>query len=226
MLEYYTDISFYEKLEGLNIENNKKPKNKRKKKNALVNEAVDIVTKKYKKYIDNVTEKDDEYIKNDDNADICKELLEIFKAKGENQEELARNVFSKIVKQLGIDANTLNDDEEQRDYIWNQVLLDEGTNKSYGNAIFPYKRMRIIKNTTKGIFVPIGTYNVFVKAYSHRMTNMLEWDDKDALRYLAEIFNTLNRNGRNFLNANLMNSKEAPEFINIEELKKLTNNEQ
>lgn len=173
-----------------------------------------------------MTEKDDEYIKNDDNADICKELLEIFKAKGENQEELARNVFSKIVKQLGIDANTLNDDEEQRDYIWNQVLLDEGTNKSYGNAIFPYKRMRIIKNTTKGIFVPIGTYNVFVKAYSHRMTNMLEWDDKDALRYLAEIFNTLNRNGRNFLNANLMNSNEAPEFINIEELKKLTSNEQ
>lgn len=105
-------------------------------------------------------------------------------------------------------------------------MLDEGTNKSYGNAIFPYKRMHIIKNTTKGIFVPIGTYNVFVKAYSHRMTNMLEWDDKDALRYLAEIFNTLNRNGRNFLNANLMNSKEAPEFINIEELKKLTNNEQ
>ena len=182
--------------------------------------------KKYKEYIDNVTEKDDEYIKNEDNADICTELLEIFKAKDKNQEELARNVFSKIVKQLGIDANTLNDDEEQRDYIWNQVLLDEGTNKSYGNAIFPYKRMRIIKNTTKGIFVPIGTYNVFVKAYSHRMTNMLEWDDKDALRYLAEIFNTLNRNGRNFLNANLINSKEAPEFINIEELKKLTSNEQ
>ena len=75
MLEYYTDISFYEKLEGLTIENNKKPKNKRKKKNALVNEAVDFVTEKYKEYIDNVTEKDDEYIKNDDNADICKELL-------------------------------------------------------------------------------------------------------------------------------------------------------
>ena len=226
MLEYYTDISFYEKLEGLTIENNKKPKNKRKKKNALLNEAVDIVKEKYEKYIEKVKEKYDEYIKNDDNVDICEELLEIFKAKGENQEEQARNVFDKIVKQLGIDANTLNDDEDQRDYIWNQVLLDEGTNKSYGNAIFPYKRMRIIKNTTKGIFVPIGTYNVFVKAYSHRMTNMLEWDDKDALRYLAEIFNTLNRNGRNFLNANLMNSNEAPEFINIEELKKLTNNEQ
>lgn len=217
MLEYYTDISFYEKLESLTIENNKKPRNERKKKEALVKEVIRIVTPQY-----------NEYIKNVNNADICKELLEIFKKKGENQEELADNVFNKIVESLGIDANTLNEDDDRRDYIWNQVLLDEGTNKSYGNAIFPYKRMRIIKNTTKGIFVPIGTYNVFVKAYSHRMTNMLEWDDKDAMRYLAEIFKTLNRNGRNFLKADLINSKDenTPDYIDIDELKKMINNEQ
>lgn len=217
MLEYYTDISFYEKLESLTIENNKKSRNERKKKEALVKEVIRIVTPQY-----------NEYIKNVNNADICKELLEIFKKKGENQEELADNVFNKIVESLGIDANTLNEDDDRRDYIWNQVLLDEGTNKSYGNAIFPYKRMRIIKNTTKGIFVPIGTYNVFVKAYSHRMTNMLEWDDKDAMRYLAEIFKTLNRNGRNFLKADLINSKDenTPDYIDIDELKKMINNEQ
>lgn len=217
MLEYYTDISFYEKLESLTIENNKKPRNERKKKEALVKEVIRIVTPQY-----------NEYIKNVNNADICKELLEIFKKKGENHEELADNVFNKIVESLGIDANTLNEDDDRRDYIWNQVLLDEGTNKSYGNAIFPYKRMRIIKNTTKGIFVPIGTYNVFVKAYSHRMTNMLEWDDKDAMRYLAEIFKTLNRNGRNFLKADLINSKDenTPDYIDIDELKKMINNEQ
>ncbi len=215
MLEYYTDISFYERLEWLTIENNKKPKNKRKNKNTIVNEAISIVTPQY-----------DEYIKNADNADISKELLEIFKAKGENQKELANNVFSKITESLNIKANTLNEDDDRRNYIWNQVLLDEGTNKSYGNAIFPYKRMRIIKNTTKGIFVPIGTYNVFVKAYSHRMTNMLEWDEKDAIRYLAEIFNTLNRNGRYFLNKNLIGNSEKPDYIDIDELKKLINNEQ
>lgn len=214
MLEYYTDISFFDVLEGLTIENNKKPKNRRKKKNAIVNEAISIVSPQY-----------DEYTKNEDNAGICKELLAIFKAKGVNQEELAGNVFNKIVKSLGIHANTLNEDDDRRDYIWNQVLLDEGTNKSYGNAIFPYKRMRIIKNTTKGIFVPIGTYNVFVKAYSHRMTNMLEWDEKDAMRYLAEIFKTLNRNGRNFLNDNLTGSQTDLNYVNTDELKKLISNE-
>lgn len=214
MLEYYTDISFFDVLEGLTIENNKKPKNRRKKKNAIVNEAISIVSPQY-----------DEYTKNEDNAGICKELLAIFKAKGVNQEELAGNVFNKIVKSLGIHANTLNEDDDRRDYIWNQVLLDEGTNKSYGNAIFPYKRMRIIKNTTKGIFVPIGTYNVFVKAYSHRMTNMLEWDEKDAMRYLAEIFKTLNRNGRNFLNDSLTDSQTDLDYVNTDELKKLISNE-
>ena len=112
-----------------------------------------------------------------------------------------------------------------RDYIWNQVLLDEGTNKSYGNAIFPYKRMRIIKNTTRGVFVPVGTYNVFVKAYSHRMTNMLEWDEKDAMRYLAEIFRTLNQDGRNFLNDKLLSGQDTPDFVNIEELKNLINHD-
>ena len=85
--------------------------------------------------------------------------------------------------------------------------------------------MRIIKNTTKGIFVPIGTYNVFVKAYSHRMTNMLEWDEKDAMRYLAEIFKTLNRNGRNFLNDNLTGSQTDLNYVNTDELKKLISNE-
>ena len=214
MLEYYTDISFFDVLEGQTIENNKKPKNRRKKKNAIVNEAISIVSPQY-----------DEYTKNEDNAGICKELLAIFKAKGVNQEELAGNVFNKIVKSLGIHANTLNEDDDRRDYIWNQVLLDEGTNKSYGNAIFPYKRMRIIKNTTKGIFVPIGTYNVFVKAYSHRMTNMLEWDEKDAMRYLAEIFKTLNRNGRNFLNDSLTDSQTDLDYVNTDELKKLISNE-
>ena len=85
--------------------------------------------------------------------------------------------------------------------------------------------MRIIKNTTRGVFVPVGTYNVFVKAYSHRMTNMLEWDEKDAMRYLAEIFRTLNQDGRNFLNDKLLSGQDTPDFVNIEELKNLINHD-
>lgn len=215
MLEYYTDISFYEVLDGLIGENNMKPKKERKRKEALSTEAIGIVMPKY-----------EEFIKEMDNPDICQRLFEIFKAKGDKQQEKASEVFQLIIESLNITEDTLNEDYDRRDYIWNQVLLDEGTNKSYGNAIFPYKRMRIIKNTTRGVFVPIGTYNVFVKAYSHRMTNMLEWDKKDAMRYLAEIFKTLNRNGRDFLNENLISGNDIPDYINSVELKKMINYEQ
>lgn len=215
MLEYYIDISYYEVLDGLTEENNKKPKKERKRKEALRTEAIEIVMPKY-----------EEFIMDMDNSVICQRLFEIFKAKGDKQQEKANEVFHMIIDSLNIKEETLNADEDSRDYIWNQVLLDEGTNKSYGNAIFPYKRMRIIKNTTRGIFVPIGTYNVFVKAYSHRMTNMLEWDKMDAMRYLAEIFKTLNRNGRNFLNEKLISGNDIPDYIDSDELKKMINYEQ
>lgn len=214
MLEYYTDVSYFEILDGLTKENNRKPKNERKKKYALVNDAVETVIPLY-----------EGVISHDDGLSICIDLLKIFKARGNEQENLAAKVFKEIIESLGIQENTLDSDDGSRDYIWNQVLLDEGTNKSYGNAIFPYKRMRIIKNTTRGVFVPVGTYNVFVKAYSHRMTNMLEWDEKDAMRYLAEIFKTLNQDGRNFLNDKLLSGQDTPDFVNIEELKNLINHD-
>lgn len=215
MLEYYSDISYFEVLEGLTLANNKKPKNERKRKEKLVNEAAETVVPKY-----------EEHLLQTKDSSIFRNLLKIFQARGNNQEELASIVFKNIIDSLGIQENTLNEEDDRRDYIWNQVLLDEGTNKSYGNAIFPYKRMRVIKNTTRGVFVPICTYNVFVKAYSHRMTNMLEWDENDAMRYLAEIFRTLNKNGRNFLSDDLISGQNKPEYINIDELQKLIGYEQ
>ena len=142
----------------------------------------------------------------------------------EKKENSIRDKYEKIIDSMKI--KNLYYDDDRRDFIWNQVLLDEGTNKSYGNAIFPYKRMRVIKNTSRGVFVPVGTYNVFVKAYSHRMTNMLEWDENDAMRYLAEIFRTLNKNGRNFLSDDLISGQNKPEYINIDELQKLIGYEQ
>lgn len=54
---------------------------------------------------------------------------------------------------------------------------------------------------------------------------MLEWDEKDAMRYLAEIFRTLNQDGRNFLNDKLLSGQDTPDFVNIEELKNLINHD-
>ena len=190
MLEYYTDISYFEVIEGLTAINIKRPRNERKNNEQLVSEAIEIVKPKY-----------DEYISQMEDSNTCKSLLQIFLARGNNQEELSQEVYNQIIASMGI-------------------------KDLYGNAIFPYKRMRVIKNTTRGVFVPVGTYNVFVKAYSHRMTNMLEWDENDALRYLAEIFKTLNRYGRNFLSKELLIPDNLPEYVKCDELLRLIRHEQ
>ena len=53
----------------------------------------------------------------------------------------------------------------ENDNISNLALLDDETNRGYGNAMFFIKRKKIIENDKQGIFVPICTKNVFLKYY-------------------------------------------------------------
>lgn len=80
-------------------------------------------------------------------------------------------------------------DEDWIDSIGNLTLLDAATNRSYQNAIFPIKRLRIIENDKQGLFLPIGTKNVFLKYYtSHRNSlNLMSWRTEDVRDYLAEM---------------------------------------
>jgi len=75
--------------------------------------------------------------------------------------------------------------------IANLTLLDAGTNRAYKNAFFPIKRMEIMKREMNGSFVPIGTKNVFMKAYSRRFDKIMYWDKADADDYLKAIKNSL-----------------------------------
>ena len=68
-----------------------------------------------------------------------------------------------------------------------RTLLDQETNRSYGNAFFPLKRKRIIQNDELGIFVPIATKNIFLKYYSNRSSNLMNWEESDAQDYLDNI---------------------------------------
>jgi len=71
--------------------------------------------------------------------------------------------------------------------IGNLTLLDAYTNRSYKNAAYPIKRRTIINNSSKGIFVPIATKNVFMKIYSKKIENMMVWTESDAAAYQKEI---------------------------------------
>jgi hypothetical protein len=78
------------------------------------------------------------------------------------------------------------------DTISNLSLLDEYTNRSYGNSIFAIKRNRIIENDKRGLFVPICTKNVFLKYYSNKVKDGRYWKQTDADEYLAAIHSSLN----------------------------------
>lgn len=105
-------------------------------------------------------------------------------------------------KEITIDKSIL----REKDFIWNFVLLNGNTNKSYGNNIFPVKRRRI-QDDDNCIYTPIGTRAVFEKAYSKKLTNLISWGRNDAIEYWKMISYTL----REF-----MPTLELPKYINID----------
>ena len=80
--------------------------------------------------------------------------------------------------------------------IRNLTLLDSGTNRGYGNALFPTKRQEIIKRGQTGIFIPICTKNLFMKYYTKDDTKISQWNKNtwakdDAKDYLRAIHETI-----------------------------------
>lgn len=133
---------------------------------------------------------------------LCKSLLKLFDRLPEEQvakeakEKELQNVFAMIQKHFDADDPLReevldgNRTRNEKDFIWNFVLLNSRTNMSYGNSIFPIKRKRIIRDEDT-VFTPIGTRNVFDKAYSHKLSNLITWGRKDAKDYWDEINRTL-----------------------------------
>lgn len=101
------------------------------------------------------------------------------------KEDITDSEFDEAFKhvQIYFNENRVSD----KDNISNLTLLDQETNRSYGNAFFPLKRKRIIQNDELGIFVPIATKNIFLKYYSNRSSNLINWEESDAQDYLDNI---------------------------------------
>lgn len=113
--------------------------------------------------------------------------------------------FSEILDEVLKSGDALADEDKNK--IWNFVLLDESTNKEYGNQIFPIKRAFIINkekgckksyswknneikesNSVKEIaFVPLCTKNVFSKFYTKMPTSMVNWTKEDAKNYWEDL---------------------------------------
>ncbi len=112
-------------------------------------------------------------------------LVEVY-----NKDKNTRELFDKVNKEL---IEAFHEEKiENRDNISNLVLLDAGTNRAYKNAFFPIKRSIILEKIKSGSFVPIGTQNVFLKAYSKRFDKIMFWTEGDAKDYLDAITETFN----------------------------------
>lgn len=106
----------------------------------------------------------------------------------------ARELFDKMQARFKeSDASIKN-----RDNIGNLTLLDAKTNRSYKNAFYPIKRMKIVENDESGIFIPIATKNMFLKFYSNQVANMIEWTEQDRIDYLEKMSEVID----NYINNN------------------------
>lgn len=85
---------------------------------------------------------------------------------------------------------TADESDEADDSLGNLTLLDAGTNRASGNIPFIKKREEIIRRESRGLFVPLCTKNVFLKAYSRDVSDMGKWGEQDKADYVQAIENT------------------------------------
>jgi hypothetical protein len=75
--------------------------------------------------------------------------------------------------------------------IFNLVLLDYATNRSYKNAVFAVKRHRVLSLDRDGVFVPLCTRNVFLKCYNAQVDHVMFWTRKDHDGYRKALIDVL-----------------------------------
>lgn len=95
-------------------------------------------------------------------------------------------IYEQILKHYGEEETSEADHQ-----IGNLTLLDQATNRSYQNAVFPVKRHRILDLDRSGTFVPLCTRNIFLKCYSQKLDDMLRWNDGDKEDYEGQIVGIL-----------------------------------
>lgn len=131
---------------------------------------------------------------NQSEKELCEQLLNILNQTDNqklSQQELEA-IYNTIFLHFNRNKDPLRDhfdsmkNKKEKDFIWNFVLLNSKTNRSYGNHIFAVKRRRILADEFN-VYTPVGTRNVFEKVYSSKIEQVLTWTRSDAKTYWADI---------------------------------------
>lgn len=139
------------------------------------------------------------------NQNLIDKIDKYLSTKDKNESENFNDILAEIWENGGALP------EEDKNKIFNFVLLDESTNKEYGNQIFTVKRA-FIANKERGLkirysydkgdlvkskpipeiaFVPPCTKNVFSKFYTTVPSTMVNWNTEDAEAYWKDMCDKL-----------------------------------
>lgn len=131
-----------------------------------------------------------ESIGDNEGGDLADRIKAYLSARGERRQkepETFEEIDGALLAYFGEDS------EEMKHGLGNLTLLDSGTNRSYKNAVFAVKRSTLLGHDKSGIFVPLCTRNVFLKAYSQTVGNPILWSNEDSEAYLKQINETFFR---------------------------------
>jgi hypothetical protein len=129
--------------------------------------------------------------------DLKKEGLDLLEKLEEGKPDEGKtfsNIYERIVKMIEPDDENAVAD---KDSIMNLTLLDAGTNRGYGNALFPTKRRKIIEKDQTGTFIPPCTKHIFLKYYTEDDKTNSQWKNawkqSDGEAYLKAIHQTIDQ---------------------------------
>lgn len=120
-------------------------------------------------------------------SDLINDIDTYFAKEKWNDDDVFEPVFDRVIEHFNHHIKL----ETEIDGISNLALLDEKTNKSYKNAVFPLKRKRIIDLDKSGGFVPLCTKNVFLKYFSDYPPKISFWTDDDRTKYEEDLVRVL-----------------------------------
>ena len=167
----------------------------RNKRKSAVKQAIIEKTENTIGYHDKETISKISYDNSNDRKKI-KKLLLLFNiatlvTKSEKQYRFPFDIYKNEIWDIEHIHATADDTDESDDTIGNLTLLDAETNRSYKNAPYKEKRAIILEREKKGLFVPLCTKNIFLKAYSNDLGDMEKWNEHDKENYVKSIVEIL-----------------------------------
>ena len=109
----------------------------------------------------------------------------------ENADEEKKKEILKLMVERVYELVEEDNSKLRKNWIGNLTLLDCGTNRSYKNKIFAWKKNILQERIRSGVFVPVWTQNVFNKVIPGVSSVDWKWSHDDKKAYHAYLLKTI-----------------------------------